>query len=119
MVRIGQVRVYDVLGVEVPKSCHLGAATGSAANPTVLKLLECHIWGDGLAAVSWDMQVYVAEGLGVAGGTPKLFKLKTSLSAERPYTAMTVIPARLSTSNHLEVSSSYLIELYSSIDIYI
>lgn len=87
----------------MPKSCHLGSVNGSAANPTVLKLLECHIWGDGLAAISWDMQVYVAEGLSSPGAAPKLYKLKTTLSAERPYTAMTVVPAQLATSGRLEV----------------
>ena len=93
---------------------------------TTAHVLECHFWGNGVVAITSDMQIFVAEAgnyyfLGVfisylnvlflsqglssldtASGIRK-YKLRTSLGADRPYTAMAIVPPLLSRSGLLEV----------------
>lgn len=85
-------------------------ATSSSSSSTSssnkgLTVLEAQFWGNGLVAVCSDMQGYVAEGLSVPDHTqqPRRYKLKTSLSPERPYTAMAIVPPLLSRTGLLEL----------------
>ena len=75
-----------------------------AAAPSV-SVLEVQFWGNGLVAMCSDQQGYVAEGLASPDQTqvPRRYKLNTSLSPDRPYTAMAIIPPLLSRSGLLEL----------------
>lgn len=68
-------------------------------------VLEVHLWGNGLVALGADFQAYVAEGLASIDSSlvPRRYKLRTTLTAERPHTAMTIVPPILSRSGLLEI----------------
>ena len=81
------------------------AASSSSSSSHAVHLLECHFWGNGLVAMAADMQAYVAEGLASPDPTslPRRYKLRTSLTPDRPYTSMAIIPPLLSRSGLLEL----------------
>eukprot|EP01034_Spumella_vulgaris_P022472 gene22472-28600_t len=68
---------------------------------------ECHFWGNGVAAMTSDMVIAVAEGLSSSDITskgPRLYSLKTKLvGPDRTYTCMAIVPPLLSHSGLLEV----------------
>lgn len=104
--------------------------------------MECHFWGNGLAAMSSEFIVYVAEvicpletcpcavlanaddhaqgftPLELVTRGPRLFALRTGLGIERTYTSMALIPPQLTRSRQLEVllgtSDNSMLVLYEA-----
>jgi vacuolar protein sorting-associated protein 16 len=72
----------------------------------VAPIVECHFWGNGLAAMTSNACIKVAEGLAssdIRSSMPRVYKLETKLGRDETYTAMTLIPPLLSKSGLLEV----------------
>ena len=102
----GTVLTYDIKA-KLTRSFSLldSASLAASAVHQAVQLLECHFWGNGLVAMAADMQAYVAEGLASPDPTslPRRYKLRTSLTPDRPYTSMAIIPPLLSRSGLLEL----------------
>lgn len=67
------------------------------------QILECHFWGNGVAAMISDFTIKVAEGLSSNDSFPRIYTLNTGLGIDRTYTSMALIPPLLSRSGLLEV----------------
>jgi len=94
----GNVLLYDIYGKLVRNFLLLEVVTAA-------HVVECHFWGNGVVAITSDMQIFVAEGISSPDATvgPRKYKLRTGLTPERPYTAMAIVPPLLSRSGLLEV----------------
>ncbi|KAJ1439405.1 Vps16, N-terminal region-domain-containing protein [Ochromonadaceae sp. CCMP2298] len=96
----GAVKVFDLHGKQVTQFSLLEPGEPAA------HLLEVHFWGNGVAAISSESKVYVAEGLTVAdlgSQGPRTYSLRTGLGRDRSYTSMAIVPPRLTRSGKLEV----------------
>lgn len=122
-----QVRTFNLLSPDAPAAL----------------FLECHFWGNGLAAISTESFVYVAEvrnavrvfnsfsiilpncfyyqgfsALEIATRGPRVYLLRTGLGMERSYTSMTIIPPQLTGRGLLEVllgtSDNSILVLYET-----
>ena len=94
----GNVFVYDILGKLVNNFLLLDLTTSA-------NVLECMFWGDGIVAITTDMQLFVAEGISSMGATilPRKYRMRTGLSVNKPYTSAAIFPPLLSRSGLLEV----------------
>ena len=94
----GNVFVYDILGKLVHNFLLVDLTTSA-------NVLECVFWGDGIVAITSDMQIFVAEGISSIDATmpPRKYRMRTGLSVSKPYTAVAIIPPLLSRSGLLEV----------------
>jgi len=94
----GNSLIYDIHGKLVRNFLLLEAAT-------TVHILECHFWGNGVVAISSDMQLFVAEGLSSADGEAgfRKYTLVSGLSQRNPYTSMAIIPPLIARSGLLEV----------------
>ena len=68
-------------------------------------IVECQFWGNGVVCMASDMQIYVVDGFTSHDVTqgPRRYKMRSGLTAERPYTSMAIVPPLLSRSGFLEV----------------
>jgi hypothetical protein len=80
-------------------------------------IVECFFWGNGVVAMTSDMQIFEAspflltslyiylKGIAHMDATtvPRKYKLRTGLTSDRLYTSMAIVPPLLSRSGLLEV----------------
>eukprot|EP01031_Cornospumella_fuschlensis_P028065 gene28065-33886_t len=69
-------------------------------------IVECHFWPNGLAAMTSNNVIKVAEGLSssdIEANMPRIYKLDCKLNKSDSYTAMALVPPSLSKSGSLEV----------------
>jgi hypothetical protein len=94
----GNVYVYDILGKLVYNFLLVDLTTSA-------NVVECLFWGDGVAAITADMQVFVADGVACMDATlaPRKYRMPSGLTANKPHTAAALIPPLLSRSGVLEV----------------
>lgn len=65
-------------------------------------VLECKCWGDGVAVVASDLNIFTAEDICSLDNIRKN-RYATGLRQDRPYTSMAIIPPSLSRQGFLEV----------------
>lgn len=98
----GNVLLYDIHGKLLKTFLLLDVTTTS-------HIQECKFWGNGVVAMTADLQLFVAEGLG-ALDVPRKFTLNSGLldppRPPRTYTSMAIIPPLLARSGLLEVRHS-------------
>eukprot|EP00981_Chlorochromonas_danica_P005324 scaffold1069_cov186-Ochromonas_danica.AAC.9 len=95
----GHIRIYTIFADLVTEFSLLNNGEG-------VTIIECHFWGNGVAAMTSGYSIKVAEGLSstdIRTSAPHIYTLVTKFSKEDPYTAMTIIPPLLSKSGLLEV----------------
>mmetsp|Transcript_15400 Transcript_15400/g.23213 ORF Transcript_15400/g.23213 Transcript_15400/m.23213 type:complete len:848 (-) Transcript_15400:170-2713(-) len=94
----GNALIYDIHGKLVRNFLILEAVTS-------VHILECHFWGNGVVAISSDMQLFVFEGLSTVDGElgSRKYTLRSGLTAQNPFTSMAIVPPLLSRSGLLEV----------------
>eukprot|EP01041_Mallomonas_annulata_P005078 gene5078-10164_t len=94
----GNVNVYNILGKIVRTFLLLDQISAT-------HVVECHFWGNGIVALTTEMQLFVAEGLSTPdeSSAPRKYRLGTGLGLDNPYTSMAIIPPLLSRSGLLEV----------------
>jgi len=112
----GGVRVFDINGKQLTQFSLLDA------NSAAIMLVECHFWGDGIAAISSESHIYVVEGISIqellSKGPRRIYTLRTGLGRDRSYTSMAIVPPKLTGSGKLEVligtSDNSVIVVYDS-----
>jgi len=69
-------------------------------------ILECHFWGNGVAALTADLNIKVAEGLAqqdIKANPPRIYGMPTKLGSDRTHTSMAIISPSVSKSGVVEV----------------
>jgi hypothetical protein len=97
---VGFVRIYTLYCTQIVEFQLLSMSD-------IGPILECHFWGNGIAAMTTNSVIKVAEGLAssdVRRCLPRVYKLDTFLGRDATYTAMAIVPPLLSKSGSLEVS---------------
>lgn len=86
-------------------------------------IVECHFWSNGLAAMTSNNIIKVAEGLSssdIEASMPKIYKLDCKLNKSDSFTAMALINPVVSKSGYLEVmvgtTGMTILTLYESED---
>jgi hypothetical protein len=89
--------IFDMFGRLLKNTALIDAAT-------MTRIIECRFWGDGLVAISADYKLYVLDGLASRDfSSLRLYTMNSTLSSQRPYTAIELIPPLLSRSGMLEI----------------
>eukprot|EP01038_Epipyxis_sp_PR26KG_P015328 gene15328-20658_t len=97
----GAIKIFDIHGKSVSTFPLIDFNSGMSVN-----ILDCHFWGNGVAVITSNLLIHVAEGLSASEiftKKPRTYILKTGLGRERFFTSMAIVPPLLSRSGLLEV----------------
>lgn len=97
----GTVKIFDIHGKLITTFLLLEFTSTSS-------VIECHFWGNGVAVITSEMEIFVAEGLSsseisIGNKRPRTYSLRTGLGPDRTYTSMAIVPPLLSRSGLLEI----------------
>lgn len=93
--------MFDIFGKSVAQFYLLDPQSNSN-----ISISECNFWGNGVAILTTDMTIFVAEGLSspdISSSRPHIYSLRPGLWTGRSSTAMGIIPPTISKSGNLEV----------------